>query len=403
MSLAFALTPLRIDVVSDVRDIVQADLPKLVDDIDSGKLYPGDFLRTIGAAGAFSTHAQAHECVDLNIAIDAMSEVSEVCGSTSFMTWCQSTLVWYLANTDNQALKEKYLDAAAAGTMLGGTGLSNPMKSFFGIEKMKLKGKRVPGGYQVKGALPWVSNIGPEHIFGTIFECEDGGKVMVIADCANEKIELLEVVDGLWRAPPIADLRGDAGVASGQHQRGLVACQGRQGEAAQGAVDQPRRHGLAELLAVAVDLLQRDLQFVKLVVAGLVHARRLAGRADEHAAEQVAQRRVVVPVGDEAGQHVRPAQEGSLGIERVVPEAQVIGAEVGGAVRQQRDAHTNLAHLGHAHGVDDGRPLAALLDEPGAAGSPGRVHDLTPGEGPIAALSRRISGSRARSPVRSLN
>jgi alkylation response protein AidB-like acyl-CoA dehydrogenase len=192
MSLAFAQTPLRIDVVSDVRDIVQADLPKLVDDIDTGKLYPGDFLRAIGTAGAFSTHAQVDDGVDLNIAIDAMSEVSKVCGSTSFMTWCQSTLVWYLANTDNQALKDKYLDMAAAGDMLGGTGLSNPMKSFFGIEKMKLKGKRVEGGYRVRGALPWVSNIGPEHIFGTIFECEDGGKVMFVADCADENIELLE-------------------------------------------------------------------------------------------------------------------------------------------------------------------------------------------------------------------
>jgi hypothetical protein len=36
-------------------------------------------------------------------------------------------------------------------------------------------------------------------------------------------------------------------------------------------------------LAVLLDFLQRDFQFVELVVARLVDARRLAGRADEQA------------------------------------------------------------------------------------------------------------------------
>ena len=76
--------------------------------------------------------------------------------------------------------------------MLGGTGLSNPMKSFFGIERLKLKGRKVEGGYIVKGALPWVSNLGPDHYFGTIFEREDedGGIVMFLADCSDPAITL---------------------------------------------------------------------------------------------------------------------------------------------------------------------------------------------------------------------
>ena len=76
--------------------------------------------------------------------------------------------------------------------MLGGTGLSNPMKSFFGIEKLKLKGRKVDGGYVVRGALPWVSNLGPDHFFGTIFEREDepGEIVMFLADCSDPAITL---------------------------------------------------------------------------------------------------------------------------------------------------------------------------------------------------------------------
>jgi alkylation response protein AidB-like acyl-CoA dehydrogenase len=108
------------------------------------------------------------------------------------MAWCQNTLVWYAVNSSNPALAAGLADGAAAGRILGGTGLSNPMKSFFGIEKLKLKGKRVEGGYVVRGALPWVSNLGPDHFFGTIFEPEDrpGEIVMFLADCSDPGITL---------------------------------------------------------------------------------------------------------------------------------------------------------------------------------------------------------------------
>jgi alkylation response protein AidB-like acyl-CoA dehydrogenase len=39
------------------------------------------------------------------------------------------------------------------------------MKSCVGIEEARLKAKRVDGGYLINGVLPWVSNIGPEHVF----------------------------------------------------------------------------------------------------------------------------------------------------------------------------------------------------------------------------------------------
>lgn len=193
MSLAFAerdLSP-KTSLPARVREITQKELPPLVDAIDKGAHYPADFLRAIGAAGAFGAHVKADASVDLNPTIDAMSEVAEVCGATGFMTWCQDTLVWYVANTDNEELKGSLLERVASGAQLGGTGLSNPMKSFFGIEKLKLKGRRVEGGYVVSGALPWVSNLGEDHLFGTIFERDDGEKVMFIADCANPDIDLL--------------------------------------------------------------------------------------------------------------------------------------------------------------------------------------------------------------------
>jgi alkylation response protein AidB-like acyl-CoA dehydrogenase len=76
--------------------------------------------------------------------------------------------------------------------VLGGTALSNPMKAFFGIEAMRLKARRVSGGYVVRGILPFVSNLGTHHYFGAVFEIEDEPQhlAMAIVPCASEGVNL---------------------------------------------------------------------------------------------------------------------------------------------------------------------------------------------------------------------
>jgi alkylation response protein AidB-like acyl-CoA dehydrogenase len=110
--------------------------------------------------------------------------------------WCQDALAWYLANAENPAPRAALGAAVAAGRTLGGTGLSNPMKAFFGIEPIRLKGKRVVGGYEVSGSLPWVSNLGANHLFGAIFEREDdpAHRVMAVVDCAQSGVTLSQNV-----------------------------------------------------------------------------------------------------------------------------------------------------------------------------------------------------------------
>src|SRR6266702_301804 len=141
--------------------------------IDEGTLYPDELLRRLGDVGAWASHVPVNGVADLRCAIQSIAALGEVCGATAFMAWCQTTLVWYAANSDNAALAAGFTDGVSTGEILGGTGLSNPMKTLFGIEKLKLRGFRVEGGYVVRGALPWVSNLGADHFFGTIFEDED--------------------------------------------------------------------------------------------------------------------------------------------------------------------------------------------------------------------------------------
>jgi alkylation response protein AidB-like acyl-CoA dehydrogenase len=179
-------------IADEVASMARKDLAPLAAAIDEGAIYPADLLRRLGGVGAWGSHRPDNGAADLRCAIQSISALGEVCGATAFMAWCQNTLVWYAANSDNPALAAGFADGVATGRILGGTGLSNPMKTFFGIEKLKLKGRKVEGGYVVRGALPWVSNLGPDHFFGTIFEIEDrpGEIVMFLADCSDPAITL---------------------------------------------------------------------------------------------------------------------------------------------------------------------------------------------------------------------
>lgn len=178
-----------------VERIAQSELAPLITDIDRAGLYPESVLRALGAAGAFAALAsavnpEAEASDSLNAAIESIARIGQECVSTSFCAWCHCAFVWYLANTENAALRDRLLKSAAAGQTLGGTGLSNPLKALAKIEPLRLHGRRTAGGFIVNGQLPQVSNLGPEHHFGTVFEAEDGSHVAAIVDCAAPGVVL---------------------------------------------------------------------------------------------------------------------------------------------------------------------------------------------------------------------
>ncbi len=148
-----------------VRAIAQGPLADAADANDRGS-YPRAILQRLGAVGAFSAHLGP--AADYPAAIRAMAEVSAVCGATGFMVWCQQVCGFYLEQSGNPALSGDLLARHASGERLGGTGMSNPMKAYAGIEPLLLKARRVAGGWCVDGSLPWVSNLGPDHYAGVL-------------------------------------------------------------------------------------------------------------------------------------------------------------------------------------------------------------------------------------------
>ena len=186
-------------MLEKVRAIAVGDLAAMADAIDRQGTYPKAVLKQLGAAGALRAHLRLDGQHDYVAAIQAMAEVSRVCGATGFMVWCHDACGLYMEESGNPALMGQALRDHASGHTLGATGLSNPMKTFAGIETFLLRARKVEGGYRVNGTLPWVSNLGPDHYFGAVATVENtdsatgeasGHEIMFIVRCDGEGVEL---------------------------------------------------------------------------------------------------------------------------------------------------------------------------------------------------------------------
>ena len=116
------------------------------------------------------------------------------------MAWCQNTLVWYAANSTNlklcKALRRQVFQRASARRHRA----VQPDEELLRHREAEIEGPQGRGRlHRASGALPWVSNLGPDHYFGTIFEREDDGGgtakggpdiVMFLADCSDPAITL---------------------------------------------------------------------------------------------------------------------------------------------------------------------------------------------------------------------
>ncbi|NYT76047.1 acyl-CoA/acyl-ACP dehydrogenase [Alcaligenaceae bacterium] len=180
-------------LLDSVIALVKTDLVPLASAIDQQGVYPADFLHKLGALGGFGATAPAElggSGLGLATQNDIITQVGQECGSTAFLVWCQTACVGYLLHTNNPIARTRYLRAVASGEKLSGTGMSNAVKHLAGIERIHLNARRDGDDYIVTGSLPWVSNVGEEHLAMVAAAVEDGGYVMLVVHGNAEGVSL---------------------------------------------------------------------------------------------------------------------------------------------------------------------------------------------------------------------
>jgi alkylation response protein AidB-like acyl-CoA dehydrogenase len=183
----------------ELRAAIAAGLRPNLQRIHVNAEYPEAFLRQIGTLGAFKQGTPTEfggTGKGLKWTIQMMEEIAQECLNTGFLMWCQTVCAWYIQNGESQYLKVQVLPKIITGEILAGTGLSNPMKHFAGIERIRIIAQRCADGYILNGSIPMVSNMGEDHYFG------------IVAKHEEDDAYLMAVLPGNLPGLSIVDVRG---------------------------------------------------------------------------------------------------------------------------------------------------------------------------------------------------
>ncbi|WP_245831838.1 acyl-CoA dehydrogenase family protein [Oceanobacillus senegalensis] len=174
--------------------IIKENLKPFVKKIDLESYYAKDYISNLGEKGLFNSID--HSFVEtLEREALTVEKTSESCMTTGFNLWCHLAALTYLRHTNNEYLRSELLTKLEKGEILGGTGLSNPMKYFSGLEPLHLRAVRTDGGYVINGNLGAVSNLHDDHWFGVIASVGGEQEMMAFVPCYAKGLTLKEQVN----------------------------------------------------------------------------------------------------------------------------------------------------------------------------------------------------------------
>jgi len=177
------------DNLDVLNKLIQEELKPLVKRIDAEAFYPENFLHKLAGEGFFKSSGLTKQDY-LPREVSVVEEIAKVCMTTAFNVWCHLASLTYIRNSNNAYLKDEILPLLENGTLLGGTGLSNPMKYYAKMETLHLKAECTRDGYVITGQLPAVSNLGSDHVFGIIAEVNEDERIMALVSCRTEGLTL---------------------------------------------------------------------------------------------------------------------------------------------------------------------------------------------------------------------
>lgn len=182
------------NATTHVVSLLAEHVKPLVRKIDQQAHYPLTYLQSLGESGLLRSTERSAELLRVED-VQLVEQTAQICMTTAFNLWCHLASATYLRLSGREHLQHRILPLLENGQWCGGTGLSNPMKFYAGLEKLCLKARRVAGGYVISGQLPAVSNLGPQHAFACIAARADGKRIMAYIPHDSEGLEQVAKVN----------------------------------------------------------------------------------------------------------------------------------------------------------------------------------------------------------------
>lgn len=172
-----------------LNEIMKKHLKPFIREIDEKAFYPKEFLNALGRAGFFNSSKIQKGLVSYRD-IYLIEETAQHCMTSAFVIWCHLAALASVRLSNNPVIKEELLPLLESGDVIGGTGLSNALKYYAGLEQIRLHAERTAGGYTISGNLPSVSNLGEYHWFVIIAALNPKQRIMCMIPVKLEGLVL---------------------------------------------------------------------------------------------------------------------------------------------------------------------------------------------------------------------
>jgi alkylation response protein AidB-like acyl-CoA dehydrogenase len=182
---ATAARPALPEVHTRVPAILQTWLRDNADRLDTTQELAEQVVPQLAAANLFGVGVPAAfggSGGDVRDAIEAIADVAQYSLTAAFVFWGHRAFIEFLVNSPNLALQRRWLDPLLKGERGGATGLSNAMKFLSGIESLQITATPQDKGWQLAGALAWITNLRKEGFIAAAGVAPAaGGPPMVVA------------------------------------------------------------------------------------------------------------------------------------------------------------------------------------------------------------------------------
>ncbi len=171
--------------------LLNKELKPKVSTIDSEAFYFKRIIKILGEKNYFSSkNISSKELIQNEI--EVIKQVSSLCMTTGFIVWCHLAATTFIRNSSNEYLQTKFLHKLEKGQIVAGTGLSNAMKYYAGLENLYLKAEQVDNGYVISGTLVSVSNLDKGHWFGALAQVNENKRILFFVSCDTKGLSLKE-------------------------------------------------------------------------------------------------------------------------------------------------------------------------------------------------------------------
>lgn len=143
-------------------------------DVDAGRATVREGIVELARLGAFEA--------DLPAVVAIVGRVARHDLASAFSAWAHRMVVEYLAAAPSSAAARRWLDELRVGRVLGATAMAAGTAHVLAGTELSVHAERVDGGFELRGRIPWASNLLPPFVVVTAAaRLDDPGEAAVVA------------------------------------------------------------------------------------------------------------------------------------------------------------------------------------------------------------------------------